>query len=237
MKKVLNKASDRGGANHGWLIAKHSFSFASYQNFEKMNFGALRVLNDDIVAPGTGFGTHPHNNMEIITIPLRGSLEHKDSMGNTSVIREGEIQVMSAGSGITHSEYNASKTDPINLFQLWIFPNRQNVVPRYDQFVMDVAKMKNNFLQLVSPDQNGEGTWVYQNTWIHIAEFEDGFATEYKVKDINNGVYVMNIHGEIKVEGDSLLDRDAVGFWETDKIHFQSIGNSKVLLIEIPMVF
>jgi redox-sensitive bicupin YhaK (pirin superfamily) len=231
------KSVDRGEANHGWLHAKHTFSFAGYQNFESMNFGALRVLNDDIVAPGMGFGTHPHNNMEIITIPLRGSLEHKDSMGNTSVIKEGEIQVMSAGSGITHSEFNASQNNDINLFQLWIFPNKQNVEPRYAQFEMDVDKMKNNFLQVVSPFENEEGTWLYQNAWIHIAEFEDGFESVYSFKSRDSGVFVMNISGRIDVEGNVLADRDAVGIWDSSEISFKSVGKSKFLLVEVPMIF
>jgi redox-sensitive bicupin YhaK (pirin superfamily) len=168
METILYPEKERGHANHGWLNAKHSFSFANWYNPHKINFGALRVLNDDIVAPGMGFGTHPHDNMEIITIPLKGKLEHKDSMGHTSVITTGEIQVMSAGTGILHSEFNASQTEAINLFQIWIFPNKRNVTPRYDQINIEYAKAENNFLQLISPDSKDEGSWIHQDAWIFI---------------------------------------------------------------------
>lgn len=237
MKKIVYLATERGVANHGWLFAKHSFSFANYYDPQKMNFGCLRVLNDDIVSAGMGFGTHPHNNMEIITIPLSGSLKHKDSMGHTSVIESGKIQVMSAGSGITHSELNASRTDDLSLFQIWILPNKQNVEPRYDQFMMDVSKMKNNFLQVVSPNQDDEGTWIYQNAWIHIIEMDESSTQEYSLKDSNNGVYSMLIEGEIEVESETLKSRDAIGIWEVQSIKFKAVSKTKLLVIEVPMTF
>lgn len=235
MKKIIHRAEDRGHANHGWLNAKHSFSFANWYNPEKVQFGALRVLNDDIVAPATGFGKHPHDNMEIITIPLRGSLEHQDSMGNGSVISAGEVQVMSAGSGIFHSEKNASNNEDINLFQIWIFPNKQNVEPRYDQISYNLEGMKNNFLQVVSPNQDDEGTWIHQNAWIHLAEFEEGKALNYNLKDMQNGVYAMVIDGEIEIATENLGERDAIGIMNVDQIEFKAIKKTKVLVIEVPM--
>lgn len=237
MKKIIYPSNMRGEANHGWLHAKHSFSFANYYDPKKMNFGALRVLNDDIVAPGMGFGTHPHNNMEIITIPLSGSLEHKDSMGHSTIIHSGEIQVMSAGSGITHSEFNASKSEEINLFQLWIFPNKQNVEPRYDQFKMDSERMKNNFLQLVSPNQSEDGTWINQEAWIHIAKLDEKTTLTYQLKNPLNGVYIIVIYGEIEIKDEILKSKDAIGIWETESISCKSLSKSKLLVVEIPMSF
>lgn len=235
MKKIFFPAKERGLANHGWLQAKHSFSFANYYNPSKMNFGVLRVLNDDIVAPGNGFGTHPHDNMEIVTIPLRGALEHKDSMGNSSVIKAGEIQVMSAGSGVTHSEFNPSDSDEVNLFQIWIFPNKRNVEPRYDQFTMDKKKMKNNFLQLVSPNKEDQGTWIHQDAWIFMAEIEEGKNLIYKLKNEENGVYIMVIEGEIEIVEEKLESRDAIGISEVDFLVVDSLSRAIVLLLEIPM--
>ncbi len=237
MQKTIHKSSSRGQANHGWLVAKHSFSFANYYNPENMNFGALRVLNDDVVSAGMGFGTHPHDNMEIITIPLRGSLEHKDSMGNSSVIHEGEIQVMSAGLGITHSEFNASSTEEINLFQLWIISNKRNVDPRYDQFLMDVSRMKNSFLQLVSPDIDDEGTWIYQDAWIHIAEMDENIGLKYDLKLSGNGVYCMVIDGEFEIASEKIGERDAIGIWEGNTFDVKALKKGRILLIEVPMIF
>lgn len=235
MKKIIHRALDRGHANHGWLNAKHSFSFANWYDPEKVQFGALRVLNDDIVAPATGFGKHPHDNMEIITIPLRGSLEHQDSMGNGSIITAGEVQVMSAGSGIFHSEKNASNKEDINLFQIWIFPNKQNVEPRYDQISYNLEGMKNNFLQVVSPNQDDEGTWIHQNAWIHLAEIEEGKVLNYELKDPQNGVYSMIIEGELKIASEELGERDAIGIEGVDEIEFKAGKNTRILVIEVPM--
>lgn len=235
MKKIFFPESERGITNHGWLLAKHSFSFANYYNPSKMNFGMLRVLNDDVVVPGMGFGTHPHDNMEIITIPLKGALQHKDSMGNTSVINAGEIQVMSAGEGVTHSEFNPSRSDEVNLFQIWIFPNKRNVEPRYDQFKMDEKRMQNNFLQLVSPNMEDEGTWVHQDAWIYITEITSNTSLDYHFKKNSNGVYFMLIEGEISIDSDILKSRDACGVSDTDMVNIEAIQKSKLLVIEVPM--
>lgn len=237
MKYVIHSEKSRGHANHGWLNAKHSFSFSSWYNPERIHFGALRVLNDDIVAPGMGFGKHPHDNMEIITIPLRGALRHEDSMGFSEVIHSGEVQVMSAGTGIYHSEYNASTTEDINLFQIWIFPNKKNVEPRYDQIKYDLAETENNFLQLVSPNPDDKGTWIHQNAWIHFATISENGIVEYTLKDSKNGVYFMVIDGEFEIENNSLAARDAIGIWETYKINIKTKTKGKILAIEVPMIF
>lgn len=237
MKYEFHSASSRGHANHGWLNAKHSFSFASWFNRHRMHFGALRVLNDDIVAPGMGFGKHPHDNMEIITIPLKGSLKHEDSMGFSEVIHAGEVQVMSAGTGIYHSEFNASSTEEINLFQLWIFPNQQEVVPRYQQMAYDVADAKDCFLQLVSPVQDGQGLWIHQNAWIHLIDMSSYSHQTYDMKGPGNGVYLMNIEGKKNILNQPLESRDAMGIWETDKIEIQATETGRILLIEVPMQF
>ena len=179
---ILHKADTRGNANHGWLQSRHTFSFANYYNPERMNFGALRVLNDDSVAAGMGFGTHPHDNMEIISIPLEGDLEHKDSMGNISVIKHGDIQVMSAGTGIFHSEYNKNKDRLVKFLQIWVFPDKKNVTPRYDQITLDLADRHNKLQQILSPDAEDTGVWIHQKAWFHLGKFEKGISTEYKIK-------------------------------------------------------
>lgn len=237
MKTIYHSSASRGSANHGWLDAKHSFSFASWYNPDRIHFGALRVLNDDLVAPGGGFGTHPHDNMEIITIPLKGSIKHQDSMGNSSVVKAGEIQVMSAGTGVQHSEFNPSSTEALNLFQIWIFPNKRNVEPRYDQFEMDVTKMKNNFLQLISPDKNDDGTWIHQQAWISMAELDEHTSLNYKLRSQQNGVYFMIIEGSSSIANHALEQRDALGVWDTDSVEIHAKTLSKVLAIEIPMEF
>jgi redox-sensitive bicupin YhaK (pirin superfamily) len=237
MNYEYHAASTRGYADHGWLKAKHSFSFASWFNRHRMHFGALRVLNDDIVAPGMGFGKHPHDNMEIITIPLKGSLKHEDSMGFSEVIHAGEVQVMSAGTGIYHSEFNASNTEEINLFQLWIFPNQQEVEPRYQQMAYDIADAKDQFLQLVSPVQDGQGLWIHQNAWIHLIDMSSYSHQTYDMKGPGNGVYLMNIEGKKNILNQPLESRDAMGIWETDKIEIQATETGRILLIEVPMQF
>ena len=237
MKTEFHPAASRGHAHHGWLEARHSFSFASWFNRDRMHFGALRVLNDDIVAPGMGFGKHPHDNMEIITIPIRGSLKHEDSMGFSEVIRAGEVQVMSAGTGIYHSEFNASTTEDINLFQLWIFPNRQEVAPRYQQMPYELGKAKGHFLQLVSPNPEDEGLWIYQDAWIHLIDMEANSSKTYTWKRSGNGLYAMNIEGIKAVSGQNLGDRDAMGVWDTDSIEIQAKESGRLLLIEVPMQF
>ena len=201
---VLHKAETRGNANHGWLQSRHTFSFANYYHPERMHFGVLRVLNDDIVAPGRGFGTHPHDNMEIISIPLEGDLEHKDSMGNVSVIKNGDIQAMSAGTGITHSEYNKNQDKQVKFLQIWLFPNKKNVKPRYDQLALNADDRKNKFQQILSPNADDEGVWIHQNAWFHLADFDKGVSKEYKYKAKGNGLYVFNLKGSIKVNGQAL---------------------------------
>jgi len=237
MKTVFHSEASRGHANHGWLNAKHSFSFASWQNPERVHFGALRVLNDDIVAPSMGFSKHPHDNMEIITIPLRGALKHQDSMGNSSIIEAGEVQVMSAGTGVQHSEVNAKHDEAINLFQIWIFPNKQNVTPRYDQICYDEAALKNNFLQVVSPNSDDAGTWIHQNAWIHLSQIEAGTNLTYELKKSGNGVYILNIDGTYEIAEQSLNNRDAIGIWETESVTIHANKSGRLLLIEVPMIF
>lgn len=236
MKTVFHPADQRGHANHGWLDAHHSFSFASWYDPSKIHFGALRVLNDDIIAGSMGFGTHPHDNMEIITIPLVGALKHRDSMGNEATITAGEIQVMSAGTGIQHSEFNATN-ETLNLFQIWVFPNKKNVTPRYDQQLLDTAKMKNNFAQILSPDPADDGVWIHQDAWFHLGEFDKGQSANYTVKSANNGVYVLVVEGQITINGQELNKRDALGVWNTEAFAISFNENSKVLLLDVPMEF
>jgi len=237
MKKAFHAAETRGSANHGWLNANHSFSFANYHNPDRMNFGALRVLNDDTIAAGMGFGTHPHENMEIITIPMEGDLEHKDSMGNIGVINEGEIQVMSAGTGVHHSEYNKNADQAVKVLQLWVFPKKQNVTPRYDQMSVRDLKKPNDFYQVLSPNSEDEGMCVNQDTWFHLGEFDVEKSLVYTIKKPGNGVYVFVIEGSLNVEGESLKKRDAIGIWDTETIRFTVQPQSKVLLVEVPMKF
>lgn len=235
MKSVLHKANTRGHANHGWLDSHHTFSFANYYNPERMNFGVLRVLNDDIVQGGKGFGTHPHDNMEIISIPLQGDLEHKDSMGNTTVIKQGDVQVMSAGTGVYHSEYNKNKGEEVRFLQIWMFPNKKNVKPRYDQITLENGKVKNDFQQILSPIPNDEGVWVHQNAWFSIGEFESGEEKTYQLKDSNNGVYAFVLEGEVNIEGQDLGKRDGFGVWDTNAITVKATKGAKVLLMDVPM--
>ena len=198
-KTVLHRSATRGQANHGWLNARHTFSFASYYDPNRMNFGVLRVLNDDQVAEGRGFGTHPHDNMEIITIPLEGDLEHKDSMGNSSVIRYGDVQVMSAGTGIQHSEFNPNKDKPLKLLQIWVFPNKRNVSPRYDQITLNMNERHNKLQQILSPSPEDEGVWIHQDAWFHLGKFDKDFTAEYEIKKNGNGVYAFVIRGAVKI--------------------------------------
>jgi hypothetical protein len=236
MKSILHKANTRGYANHGWLEARHSFSFANYYNPERMQFGALRVLNDDRIEGGKGFGTHPHDNMEIITIPLEGELEHKDSMDNVGVIRNGEIQVMSAGKGIYHSEYNKNKDSEVKLLQIWIFPNKKNVEPRYDQIVLKDIFKQNTFNQILSPSPDDEGVWIHQNSWFHLGHFENKQKASYDLNDANNGIYAFIIEGKAVIGGQELEKRDGFGVWDTKKINIEISEKSKILLLEVPMI-
>ena len=235
MKKVFHPASSRGAADHGWLQAKHSFSFANYYDSERVQFGALRVLNDDIIAPGMGFGTHPHDNMEIITIPLDGALEHKDSMDNIGVIETDEIQVMSAGSGVYHSEYNKSRDQSVSLLQIWVFPNKKNVTPRYDQKNIKDLKKVNSFYPIVTPNQNGPGMWIHQDAWFHLGEFDKETRINYNINKKGNGVYAFLIEGSVQIDGESLEKRDALGLWDTESFELLANPNSRILLIEVPL--
>jgi hypothetical protein len=231
----LHKAATRGHADHGWLNAYHSFSFASWYNPDRVQFGVLRVLNDDTVAPGMGFGTHPHNNMEIITIPLEGDLAHKDSMGNTETIKTGDVQVMSAGTGVQHSEFNPNADKQTKLFQIWLFPKVRNVAPRYQQITLDVAEQKNNFAQILSPNADDEGVWIHQDAWFHLADFDKDFSKTYSLKKEGNGMYVFVISGNITVDGQELETRDGLGITDFDTLEIQATSNAKFLMMEIPM--
>jgi redox-sensitive bicupin YhaK (pirin superfamily) len=233
---VLHKADSRGYANHGWLISRHTFSFANYYNPERVNFGALRVLNDDTVEAGKGFGTHPHDNMEIVSIPLEGDLEHRDSMGNISVIRHGDIQVMSAGTGIFHSEFNKNKDQEVKFLQIWIIPNKKNVVPRYDQITLKLEDRHNKLQQILSPNAEDEGVWIYQNAWFHIGKFDKGFNTDYKIRAKNNGVYAFVLSGEIAINNQQLKSRDGFGIWDTEILSISAGTESEFLLMEVPMI-
>ena len=235
MKTIVHKANERGHANHGWLNAYHSFSFANWYNPEKVKFGMLRVLNDDTIAAGMGFGTHPHDNMEIITIPLEGDLAHKDSMGNGTTIKSGDIQVMSAGTGIQHSEFNPNHDQHTKLFQIWLFPKYRNVEPRYQQITLDKSLEKNDFAQILSPNPDDAGVWIHQDAWFYLSDFDADFSKKLSLKKEGNGFYIMNIEGEIEVNGEKLERRDAVGIWETNEIEIKANTAAKFLVIEIPM--
>jgi redox-sensitive bicupin YhaK (pirin superfamily) len=236
MKTTLYKANTRGHKNHGWLDTHHTFSFANYYNPERMHFGELRVFNDDIVVGGEGFGTHPHDNMEIVSIPLYGDLQHKDSMGNGSIIRSGEVQVMSAGTGITHSEFNANPNNDLNFFQIWVLPNKENVTPRYDQQKFDFFNRQNQLIQIVSPNPDDEGVWIYQDAWFNTGIFDNGFSFDYPIKKSGNGLFAMVIEGEFEIEGQKLFHRDAIGISDTDSVKITAqTDNARILLIEVPM--
>ena len=239
MKTIVHKADSRGFANHGWLQATHSFSFANYYNPEKVHFGALRVLNDDIVAPKMGFGTHPHNNMEIITIPLKGVLKHRDNMHNEwQPILPGEVQVMSAGTGVQHSEINGSDNEHLSLFQIWVIPNKENVKPRYDQKTFKAEERKNKLQTLVtSIDEDFEGSLkIHQDAVLSRIDLDKDKSFTYQLKNKDHGVYVMNIHGEINIDGKELETRDALGVLETDTFIVNSKEDSEILFIEVPMI-
>ncbi len=233
---VIHKADSRGKADHGWLLSQHTFSFANYYNPERMHFGVLRVLNDDQVEAGRGFGTHPHDNMEIISIPLEGDLEHKDSMGNTAVIKSGDIQVMSAGTGIMHSEFNKNSDQRVKFLQIWVYPNKRNVAPRYDQITLDKAKRHNKFQQILSPDANDEGVWIHQDAWFQLGIFDKDTETDYQIQKKGNGVYVFMIKGSAEIDGQTLEERDGFGVWEIKDLSIKANQDgTEILLMEVPM--
>lgn len=234
---VLHKATSRGYADHGWLQSNHTFSFANYHNPDRMHFGVLRVLNDDIVAEGRGFGLHPHDNMEIISIPLEGDLEHEDSMGNQAIIRKGDIQVMSAGTGIMHSEYNKNTDQIVKFLQIWVYPNQRNVAPRYDQITLDKSQRHNKFQQILSPDPADEGVWIHQDAWFHMGNFDKGVETNYKVKQAGNGVYIFVLSGSANVAGQELETRDGFGIWDVSEIKLMATSpDTEILLMDLNMI-
>ncbi|TCK69174.1 hypothetical protein DFQ05_0693 [Winogradskyella wandonensis] len=239
MTTIIHKADSRGFANHGWLQANHSFSFASWYNPEKVHFGALRVLNDDIIAPKMGFGTHPHDNMEIITIPLSGVLKHRDNMGDAWIpVTPGEVQVMSAGTGVQHSEINGSVDEYLSLFQIWIIPSKQNVQPRYDQKRFSVEGRKGKLQMLVSSfdDKDEESLKIHQDARLSRIDLKAEQSFNYRLKSENHGVYVMSISGRVSIEEKEIDSRDAVGISKTDGFEITSKTDSELLFIEVPMI-
>ena len=237
MNIQVRKSHERGTADHGWLKANFSFSFANYFNPTNIQFGMLRVLNDDTIAPGMGFGTHPHDNMEIITIPLAGGLRHRDSMGNEKVVSYGEVQVMSAGTGIYHSEMNASTTEIAKTLQIWVFPNQQNVEPRYDQKAFDLARARNSWQTLVSPNTNPEpdSIWVYQACYFSMGEFDANQLLQYQTKLTGNGLFLFVIEGEVMLHDQLLGKRDAAEITAASSIELNTTTSATLLLIGVPM--
>lgn len=237
MKTELHPASERGHASHGWLDTWHNFSFATYFNPAREKFGCLRVLNDDTVAGGTGFDLHPHNNMEIVTIVLEGALEHRDSLGNIQVINPGEVQVMSAGTGLYHAEYNHSEDEAVKFFQMWIFPREKGLKPRYDQKLFDTQQVNNTPVMLVTPDSSQQpgALWIHQDAYISVINLDAGQAYHYTLNKSGNGVFVMNVEGKAEVESKLLNRRDAIAISETNAFGVKAEETSKLLFIEIPM--
>lgn len=234
MDLILHKNNSRGHANHGWLNSHHTFSFAGYMNPERIHFGAIRVLNDDVVKGGTGFGRHPHANMEIVSIPLSGALEHKDSTGRHKIIRTGEVQIMSAGTGIEHSEYNASLTEDVNFLQIWILPDKRNIEPRYDQREFSLSDHKNELVTVVAPDDDS-ALWINQQAWFHLGNLDAGTEIDYKVRKPGHGVYLFLLEGELEVADQRLSKRDGMGITDLDAITIKAKSDSQVLLIETTM--
>lgn len=236
MNSVLHKANTRGDANHGWLHSKHTFSFANYHNPERMHFGVLRVLNDDVVAPGMGFGTHPHQNMEIISIPMAGDLEHKDSMNNVTVIKSGDIQVLSSGTGITHSEYNKNKDKQVKFLQIWVIPNKKNVTPRYDQITLNAKDRNNQFEQVLSPNPEDSGVWIHQDAWFNMTNLDKDKELTYQLNNPEkNGVYAFVLKGDATINNQALNNRDGLGIWDVSQLDIKADSNTELLLMEVPM--
>ena len=235
MKSILHKADTRGHASHGWLESWHTFSFASYHDPARIHFGALRVLNDDSVSGGMGFGMHPHDNMEIITIPLEGQLEHKDSMGNSGTISKGEVQVMSAGTGIQHAEKNKNLNEIVKFLQIWVFPNKKNVTPRYDQKTFNLSAATNKLITIVSPMGDPEGLNIYQDAWFNLGKINQDHEIQYELRKKENGVYLFVLEGEISVNGQKLNRRDAIGITDSSSISVKASKDSELLLMELPM--
>lgn len=232
---TIHRANTRGHANHGWLDSKHTFSFANYHNPERMHFGVLRVLNDDTVEAGMGFGTHPHNNMEIISIPLEGDLEHKDSMGTLSVIKQGDVQVMSAGTGIQHSEFNKNKDKKVKFLQIWIFPKQKGVQPRYDQMTFKAADRKDKLQQILSPNPDDAGVWIHQDAWFHLGDLSPAFSTTYELRKPGNGIYFFVLSGSVEIAGQALADRDGLGIVDVQRVEIKAQTRTEILVMEVPM--
>ena len=237
MRTIYHAADSRGDANHGWLTSKHTFSFANYHNPERMGFGALRVINDDFVIAGQGFGKHSHRDMEIISIPLSGKLGHGDNIGNNGIIETGEIQVMSAGTGITHSEMNADDHEAVSFLQIWVIPNKMNAEPRYQQIRMDELMKPNAFNQILSPNSDDAGVWIHQDAWFSMGDFDKGVTETYQLKNPNNGVYIFVISGKVVINGNTLDTRDGLGVWDTKNFTMDVLDGAKVLLMEVPINF
>lgn len=235
MKFVYHAANTRGGAHHGWLKSKHTFSFADYYDPDRVGFGALRVINDDHVEGGTGFGEHSHRNMEIISIPLRGKLKHSDNMGNQGIIETGDIQVMSAGTGVVHSEMNANEDQPVKFLQIWVEPNKMNAEPRYQQVRLVDLLNRNQFNQVLSPYPDDDGVWIHQNAWFSIGEFDKGNVTTYTIQGPLNGAYVFVISGKVMIHGHTLDGRDGLGITDSKGFTMDVLENAQVLVMDVPM--
>ena len=235
MKTVFHAADSRGDAEHGWLKSRHTFSFAEYYDPQRMGFGVLRVINDDCVQGGMGFGRHPHQDMEIISLPLSGDLAHKDSMGNGSIIKNGDIQVMSAGTGITHSEMNANADKPVKFLQIWVLTRKNGIKPRYQQVtIADQAKL-NDFQQILSPNADDDGVWIHQDAWFSLANFDKDTSRYYQIKKSGNGVYVFVIKGSANIDGQQLGERDGLGIWDADGFELTATSDAQILLMDVPM--
>lgn len=235
MKKTIHKADSRGLAEHGWLTSRHTFSFADYYDPQKIRFGFLRVLNDDIVQPGMGFGTHPHDNMEIVSIPLHGELAHKDSMGTKQVIKTGDVQIMSAGSGITHSEFNNSDSDIVNFLQIWVFPKERNITPRYDQKTLSLNDRINKIQMIISPEKDSKTLWINQDAYFSLANLDENKSVTYEIKNEGNGLYVFILEGDLIIADETLTKRDAIGLENLNNVEIKANKPSEMLLIEVPM--
>jgi len=234
LKKIIHRADTRGYHDYGWLKTRHTFSFSRYFNPERMNFGVLRVLNDDIVIGGAGFDTHPHDNMEIVSIPLKGSMVHKDSTGHEMVIREGDVQIMSAGTGLYHSEYNHSGTDDLNFLQIWIIPKKRNIDPRYEQKAFPSNDRKNGLKTVISPDQ-ADTLWINQDAYFTLGHSNPGQVFTYSIRKKGNGVYLFVIEGKVTIEKEVLERRDGMGLTDIDKVDLIAAPDTRFLVIEVPL--
>ncbi|HYF02443.1 MAG TPA: pirin family protein [Patescibacteria group bacterium] len=237
MKTTVYTSESRGKADHGWLKSRHTFSFAGYQDRSRMNFGLLRVLNDDIVAPGKGFGAHPHENMEIVSIPLKGTLAHKDSTGTAKEIKTGDVQIMSAGSGITHSEFNYSAEEEVHFLQIWIYPKERDIQPRYEQKSFVKEEYNGAFKEVVSPEKGSDGVWINQDAWFSLGHFKAGDHTQYSLKKSGNGAFVMVLEGEVEIDGTILKRRDAISIEDFENVELRFLKDSQMLVIDVPMSF